>query len=142
VTLSPTSPFSPFGRNVGVAYLVGEPLRRHNRATSLALGETLSGRTGNFMLTASANFLHRVGRTQSDRDYDLTALQAAVGAGTISPFAPIDPALLGRLRTELSKSRSDNGNFRATASGPVFKLPTGQVRISTRSSLCSESQRK
>ena len=127
-----TSPFSPFSRDVSLALLLGQPLRQRQVGTSVTLGNTLNTRVGGFNVSANASFAHRVLRSETDPDYDLTALQGGIAAGTVNPFAGPGAGQLGAVRTDLSRSRSDVFDAQVVAAGPLFRLPTGPVSLSTR----------
>jgi hypothetical protein len=126
------SPFSPFSRAVVTARAFGDPLEQRLRSTSLALNQALTTRVGKFSLALLGNFNHRISRTESDRDYDTASLQSGITAGTTNPFAPIDLALLGPVRSDLSRSRSDNLQTQGVLSGPLFELPAGPAQVSAK----------
>ena len=124
--------FSPFGRDVLVARALGDPLEQSQRATTVALSETLNTRFNGFRATVTANFNHRVGDVASDRDYDLAGLQAAFLAGTRDPFAAIDRALLGTVRSDRARSRSDSGVVQAIVGRTLLALPAGELGATLR----------
>ena len=119
------SPFSPFSRDVRIARAFDTPLRQDTSGTNLFLSQTLNSRVGKYAVSVLANFNHRAAQTESDRNFDLTKVQTGISGGTVNPFAPIDPALLGFLRQDLARSKSDNGQVQAVASGSLFQLPAG-----------------
>ena len=119
------SRFSPFGRDVAVARAFGDPLEQRQRATTLSLNEVLNTRAGKASVSVLASLNHRVGRTVSERDYDVAALQADYLSGASNPFAAIDAAALGAPRSDRARTRSDNGLAQAIASAPLFALPAG-----------------
>ncbi|MHA6334565.1 hypothetical protein ACXYL9_12910 [Qipengyuania sp. CAU 1752] len=131
-TLPATSPFSPFGRDVLVAVALGEPLTRRQESTAVNLGVTLTSQIGQFSLTASTALIHRITNTETDRDYDLSLIGAGLLAGTINPFTPFAVEQLGPLRPDRARSRSDNGQAQLIATGPLFRLPAGPVRLTAR----------
>lgn len=122
------SPFSPFGTDVLVARAFGDPLEQRQRATTLTLGETLSTQVGKIALSLLASLNHRVSRTESERDFDVAALQAEFVSGARNPFATVDANALGALRRDRARSRSDNGLAQAIASAGLFALPAGEAR--------------
>lgn len=124
--------FSPFSRDVLVARGFGDPLAQDSRATTLALSQALNTRVGKFSLSVLGSLTHRVARTESDRDYDIAPLQAGIFAGTVNPFAAIDVAALGAARSDVSRSKNDNGQVQAIANGPLFDLPAGKTTISAK----------
>ena len=126
------SRFSPFSRDVLVARAYGDPLAQNSRATTLALSQALNTRVGKFAVSLLGNFTHRVARTNSDRDYDITPLQAGIVAGTVNPFAAIGPLTLGSVRSDVSRSKGDQGQLQAIATGPLFELPAGTTQITAK----------
>ncbi len=129
LTLPVGSPFSPFGRDVGLATMLGDPLRTRQDFTNVDLAQTLNTRIGAFGISARANFVHRVMHVTSDRNYDFSGVQAGILSGAVNPFAPIAPATLGEVRSDRSRSRSDSTSFQLSANGPLFDLPAGAVQV-------------
>lgn len=134
------SPFSPFSKDVVVARAFGDALAQDSRVTALSLSQTLNTRVSKFAFSFLANFNHRVSRTESDRGYDLAALEAGIFAGTTNPLAPIDPVLLGSLRSDISRSTSSNGQLQAIANGPLLALPAGAATFSAKLALRQDRQ--
>jgi iron complex outermembrane receptor protein len=126
------SPFSPFGSDVSLAAGLGEALRHSQVSTALNAGSVLHARVDAFNISASVNYAHRVARTETDRDYDLAALQAGVLAGGIDPFAGLGSSQIGPVRTDRSRARSDVAEAQVVAGGPLLRLPTGLISISMR----------
>ena len=124
------SPFSPFGREVGLAYLLGEPLRSRQKFTNIDIAQALNTQVGKFGISARATFVHRVLHVATDRSYDFSALQTAISAGSQNPFAAIPTLSLGPVRTDFTRSRSDSANFQISANGPLFELPAGPAQLS------------
>lgn len=98
------------------------------------LGVSLNRDLSKWRLALTGNYDHADSRNENDTGVDTTALQAAVLAGTVAltPTGPVPADLLALRAHDTGHSKSDTGNVQFIASGPIFTLPTGQVRTSLR----------
>src|SRR6185312_6936288 len=110
------------------------PLNQDSSNWTGHLGVSLNRDVAKWRLALTGNYDHADSRNENDGGLDAAALQAAVFAGAIAltPTGPIPPDLLVRRARDTGHSKSDTGNVQFIASGPVFTLPTGQVRTSFR----------
>jgi hypothetical protein len=130
--LPASSPFSPFARDVLVARYLGDPLRLDQDAATLSAAAVLNTRLGNWRVSLNANYSHRISHAETERGFNQLALQAAVLAGTASPFGPIGPALLGPQQVDQSRSQADNAGVELLVNGTPFSLPGGPVQAALR----------
>lgn len=135
-----SSPFSPFSRAVGVARYVGDPLRQDGTSSTLNFNGNLSTPLGRWRMQAIAILSHRVSRGSSDVAFDPAPLQAAIDAGTVSPFGNL-PAALTLPGRNSTYSRSDNALLRVTFAGPLLRMPAGPVRAAVSASLRTDRLR-
>jgi len=126
------SPYSPFGSPVTIARYLHEPLRQEARQSSVNAAAMLNSRIGRWRLTLNANYQHREGRTQFGRGYNPAALQAAISAGTDSPFGELSTSLLGGLEVDRTRSSNDLAFASLQLSGIIAKLPAGAVNTTLR----------
>lgn len=139
--LPASSPFSPFSQDVGIARYLGAPLRQENDPMNASLGANLNTQLGRWRVQGNANYAWRKSSSVIDRQVDTTALQAAIEAGTIDPFAPLPAELLEQVRTDRARSRGHNGSLRLQATGRVVTLPAGDANLSVRTELRDNRQR-
>ncbi|MDR6144229.1 iron complex outermembrane receptor protein [Sphingomonas sp. SORGH_AS870] len=109
-------------------YLPGSVL--HQRTTSMALhgGGTLTGDVRRWSWAITGNYDRMVSRGTSETGVPLGALQASIDAGG-DPMAAIDPALATERNLNRSRAVSDTLGVKATANGPVARLPAGEAML-------------
>lgn len=102
----------------------------HQRTTSMALhaGGTLQGDVRRWTWTVTGSYDRLVSRNSSETGVPLGALQAAVDAGG-DPMAPVDPAITAQRLVNRSRAASDTLAIKATANGPVVRLPAGEAQL-------------
>ncbi len=102
----------------------------HQRTTSMALhgGGTLTGDARRWAWAITGNYDRMVSRSMSETGVPLGALQASIDAGG-DPMAAIDPAITARRTRNRSRSASDTIGIKATANGPVARLPAGEAML-------------
>ncbi|WP_343528077.1 TonB-dependent receptor [Sphingomonas sp.] len=102
----------------------------HQRTTSMALhaGGTLSGDVRRWSWAVTGNYDHLVARNMSETGVPLDALQSAIEAGG-DPMAAIDPTTAARRDIHRSRTASDTIGIKATANGPVVRLPAGEALL-------------
>lgn len=130
--LAESSPFSPFSRDVTLATILGAPLRQHNDTTSVTSSIIANGPLGRWRFSVNANLNWRLARTVSERGYDLDAYQSALDSGSVSPFLPAEPALLGAALRDRAQTRSINSGMVGILTGSPFTLPAGPAQASLR----------
>jgi len=98
------------------------------------LGVSFNRDVARWRLALTGNYDHADSRNANDGGLDAVALQAAVFAGTVvlTPTGPVPSDLLAQRARDTGHSKSDAGNIQFIASGPIFTLPSGQVRTSFR----------
>ncbi len=98
------------------------------------LGVSFNRDIKTWRLALTGNYDHADNRNINDDGLDFTALQAAITGGTltITPTGPIPSNLLALRAADTGHSKSDTGNIQFIASGPIWTLPTGEVRTSFR----------
>ncbi|WP_322966044.1 TonB-dependent receptor domain-containing protein [Sphingomonas fuzhouensis] len=113
-------------------YLPGSVL--HQRTTSMALhgGGTLTGDVRRWTWAITGTYDRMVSRSTSETGVPLGALQASIDAGG-DPMAAINPGgdPVTAARRDLNRSRavSDTIGVKATANGPVARLPAGDAML-------------
>lgn len=102
----------------------------HQRTTSMALhaGGTLLGDVRRWSWAVTGNYDRLVSRNSSETGVPLGALQAAIDAGG-DPMAPIDPAIAAQRLVNRSRATSDTLGIKATANGPIVRLPAGEAQL-------------
>ena len=102
----------------------------HQRTTSMALhaGGTLTGDVRRWSWAITGNYDRMVSRSTSETRVPLGALQASVDAGG-DPMAAIDPVTVARRDLNRSRAVSDTIGVKATANGPVIRLPAGEAML-------------
>src|SRR5690606_23415046 len=106
-----SSPFSPFSEDVGIARYLGAPLRQENDPMNANLGASLNTQLGRWRVQGNANYAWRDSTSVIDRRVDTAALQEAIEAGTVDPFAPLPAELLDQVLTDRARSRGHNGSL-------------------------------
>ncbi|MET0281058.1 MAG: hypothetical protein ABW278_08040, partial [Steroidobacteraceae bacterium] len=125
--LPATSPYSPFSRDVNIARYLGEPLRQELSPTQVNFFGNLFTQQGKWRLALDTSLNWRSSTTISERRFDTAAVQAAMNAGTLNPFAGIPADLLGEVLTDRARSRGYNSQAQLQASRTLLTLPTGSV---------------
>ncbi|MGX0590138.1 TonB-dependent receptor domain-containing protein [Sphingomonas sanguinis] len=102
----------------------------HQRTTSMALhaGGTLTGDVRRWSWAITGNYDRMVSRSTSEIGVPLGALQASIDAGG-DPMTAIDPATAARRDRNRSRAVSDTIGVKATANGPVARLPAGEAML-------------
>jgi iron complex outermembrane receptor protein len=130
-----SSPFTPFGTPVTVtrALVEGGPRLRQVEGTTAHLGGALNGDVGRWRWTFTSNYDRAFSSTFSDTGVDPTLLTSGIAAGTLNPFAPFPLNAIGDLRQDYARSLSSTLAAEMVASGPVLKLPAGDLVASLKS---------
>ena len=128
LTLPETSPFSPFAGDVLVNRYAGpQALARNGDSWNSRLGTVLDGNLGKWRWNLTGNWNHAETRTRIDRGIDVSGAQAAILAGTLSPFGA--GVFAGPLLTDSASSNSDNASLDLLLNGSAFQLPAGAVGL-------------
>jgi iron complex outermembrane recepter protein len=128
LTLPASSPFSPFAGDVLVNRYAGpDPLTRNGDSWNSRLGSVLDGNLGKWRWNLTGNWNHTETRTRIDRGIDVSAAQAQILAGTLSPFGA--GVFTGDRLTDTASSNSDNASLDLLLNGSAFALPAGPVAL-------------
>jgi hypothetical protein len=102
----------------------------HQRTTSMALhaGGTLTGDVRRWSWAITGNYDRMVSRSTSETGVPLGALQASIDTGG-DPMAAIDAVTAARRDLNRSRAVSDTIGVKATANGPVVRLPAGEAML-------------
>lgn len=125
--LPESSPFSPFGSDVRLAFLVGGPLGAKQSVTTYNLAQTLNTQVRGIGISAQARFSRRDLAVDTDRSVDVSALDNGVANGSVNPFAGLPAGLLGAAGQDRSRSRADSGDVQISANAPLARLPAGSL---------------
>ncbi len=127
-------PFSPFGSDVLLHRYVDSLglLRQDVDGWTGHLGASLNRETHDWRLSLTSAYDHADTLTQSDTGLGPTAMQALLAARSpgFDPFGPPPADLLSLRAANKARSLSDTLNAQFVASGPLFKLPSGDVYTS------------
>ncbi len=130
LTLPGNTAFSPFTSDAIVRrYADADPLVQNAETTTANAAFALNGDVGRWRWTVNGTYDRTETSTRTERGVDAVDLQAAVRAGTASPFGD-----LGNLiRTaDRAKSVSSVAGINGLVAGSPFSLPAGEVSTSIR----------
>jgi iron complex outermembrane receptor protein len=108
------------------------PLNRVQESNSAQAGLTLNGRISEWRWSLTSDYKRAQVNTDTDRSGDISALQAAIDAGSVDPLAVDFGPLLGAPVTDTAKVVDQTFNNLATLSGTLFVLPSGAVTTTLR----------
>lgn len=130
------NPYSPFTRTVALSrYVEGQlPLRRTSTGRTAHLGFTFNGDAKPFRWSVTGNYDRITSTSVTDAGIDTTMMQARLTANdpSFNPFAPIPLSLIGMKVADLSQSTSSVASIDGLFSGPVAKLPGGDISFALR----------
>lgn len=130
LTLPGNTPFSPFASDVIVRrYGDTDPLMRNGETTTANAALALNGDLGRWRWTVNGNYDRTETSTRTERGVDVSDIQAAVTAGTFSPFGDLGNLIL---TADRAKSVSSAAGLNALVAGSPFSLPAGDVSTSFR----------
>lgn len=128
------NPYSPFGQAVTVnRYLLDAGTRRRDVDGNVAhVGIALNGDLGDWRWSMTGNYDRSFSRTWTDNALDLSPLSSRILAGdpAVNPFGRFDPGLLGDFRQDYARSITNTANYEAVASGPLLRIPAGNISTS------------
>ncbi len=129
-----SSPFarSPVDVTLNRYFTQPRALTRKTEVDAINVGSSFNTLIKDWRLTLTGDYSNDKSRTRTDRNSDFTALQAAVTAGRIDPFASNfgDGLLLGQ--RDLSESLNQNLNLRGTIVGKILRMPAGDIQATFR----------
>lgn len=130
LTVADANPFSPFAADTTLNRYVTAfgPLQQTTDSWSGQIGGSLNKDLSKWRLSLTGAYDHADSFTTSDVGMDIGALQSAVNAGTVSPYAPWAPGLISARAGNKASSISDGFNIQGVAAGPAFDVPAGPVR--------------
>ncbi|ASK86835.1 hypothetical protein [Sphingorhabdus sp. SMR4y] len=108
------------------------PLRRVQETNTAQAGLTLNGMLSDWRWSLTSDYTRTQVNTDTDRSGDISALQAAIDAGTVDPLAVSFGPLLGAPVTDTAKVVDQTINNLATLSGTLLVLPSGAVTTTIR----------
>ncbi len=126
-TLPAGGAFSPFGQAVAVNRYAPDPLGRFGDNWSGRLGTVLDGNIGKWRWNLTGNYNHAESRTRIERGIDVTAEQAAITAGSLSPYG--SGLFGGATLTDSATSISDTASLDLLLNGSPLRLPAGDVGL-------------
>jgi len=109
-------------------YLPDSVLRQRTTSMALHAGGTLTGDVRRWSWAITGNYDRMVSRSTSEIGVPLEALQASIAAGG-DPMAAIDPVTAARRDRNRSRVVSDTIGVKATANGPLVRLPAGEAML-------------
>ncbi len=127
-----SSPFTPFGRDTGIARYLGSPLWQQRDTTNASLGGNLSTQLGRWRLNLDTNASWTRSTTDSQRRVNTAPLQAAIDAGSLNPFDVIPDDLLDDVLSDHALARGYNGSATMQIAGALFDLPAGKANANLR----------
>lgn len=129
-------------------YEPGDRLVQSTQSWSGHLGGTLNKDVGQWRHSLTAGYDHSDNRTHSPGGLDASLAQSAAAAldPTFNPYTPAATALVVSRASALSAAVSDSGNVQWLSTGPLAKLPAGDLFVSAKlgastSGLASHSDR-
>jgi hypothetical protein len=139
LTLPGANPFSPFANDVQLFRYYDQfaPLERSSNNRTLHGGFSLNGDiTPRWRWSVTGNWDRVENRTLTDTGVDTAFLQSRLDAGdpAFNPFGPIPGDAVFIRPSDRSKSVSNVGSIDALVSGPIAKLPAGDISASFRAS--------
>jgi len=108
------------------------PLRRVQETNTAQAGLTLNGMLSDWRWSLTSDYTRTQVNTDTDRSGDISALQAAIDAGTVDPLAASFGPLLGAPVTDSAKVVDQTINNLATLSGTVLVIPSGAITTTLR----------
>jgi iron complex outermembrane recepter protein len=117
--------FSPFSGPVLVNRYAPDPLGRFGDNWNSRLGTVLDGNIGKWRWNLTSNWNHAENRSRIERGIDVSAVQAQISAGTLSPYG----AISGPTLTDSATSISDNLSADLLLNGSPLQLPAGPLAV-------------
>ncbi len=129
-----TSPFaqSATDENLFRYFTQFDPLRKTVETNTFQGGAVLNGTLSEWRWSLTADYAREQTETTTDNSGDISALQAAINAGTADPFATDFGTLLSPPVVDEARSISNTLDSLATISGTLLNLPSGSVTTTLR----------
>lgn len=108
------------------------PLNRTQETNTALAGLTVNGTLSDWRWSFTSDYQREQIDTDTDRSGDITALQAAINAGTANPLAPSFGPLLGLPVTDQARATGQTITNLATIAGSPLILPSGPVSVTLR----------
>lgn len=108
------------------------PLRRTQETNTAQAGLTVNGKFSDWRWTITSDYSREQIDTDTDRSGDISALQAAIDAGTIDPLASDFGSILGMPITDQARATDQTITNLATIAGNPLLLPSGPVSVTLR----------
>ena len=138
LTLPTSNPFSPFGSDVALLRYVGDrALTQSSEGTSGHLGFTFDKDIAKWRASLTGNLDRSITRIETERGYDVSGLQAALGSGNpaINPFGAFPPGFVSTPLVDRARARSTSGDVQLVLNGPLAELPAGPLSASFKAGL-------
>ncbi|WP_372915171.1 TonB-dependent receptor domain-containing protein [Sandarakinorhabdus sp.] len=125
--LPPGGAFSPFAQPVLVNRFAADPLGRSGENWNSRLGTVLDGNVGKWRWNLTGNWNHAENRSRIERGIDISAAQAQITAGSLSPYGG---GVFGGARlADTAASISDNLSLDLLLNGSALQLPAGPLAV-------------
>ena len=108
------------------------PLNRVQESNTAQAGLTLNGNLSDWRWSLTSDYTRAQVNSDTDRSGDISALQAAIDAGSADPLATEFGTLLGAPVTDTARVVDQTITNLATLSGTLFVLPSGAVTTTLR----------
>lgn len=108
------------------------PLNRVQESNTAQAGLTLNGNLSDWRWSLTSDYTRAQVNSDTDRSGDISALQAAIDAGSVDPLATEFGTLLGAPVTDTARVVDQTITNLATLSGTLFVLPSGAVTTTLR----------
>jgi len=108
------------------------PLNRVQKSNTAQAGLTLNGNLSEWRWSLTSDYSRQQINSDTDRSGDIGALQAAIDAGAVDPFADRFGNVLGAPVTDSARVVDQTINNLATISGSLLNLPSGTVTTTIR----------
>lgn len=128
-TVPASSPFAPNGVAADVQrfLLTPRPLTQRSESDIYQAAFSLNGRVGGWRWDLTGDYNRTELLTLTDRNADVRALQSAISAGTLDPFAPDLGASLSGPGIDTARSTNEVVTAKGTLAGTLLELPAGPV---------------
>jgi hypothetical protein len=129
LTVPGGGPFSPFANSVQLNRYFDSPrpLSRDTKTQSLSVAAGFNTMVKDWRWSITGDYVLVDSESRTFTNADVAALQAAITAGTVNPFAPLLGRDLQFVAPDTSGSTSGGLTLRSSLTGKPFLLPAGPV---------------